>query len=82
MTKQQGPDVNAEILPTVISANGSITLSGSHGNLRRGAQYNFTGRKYVNSGFIWPEGHERLANITSFTISIREKSLSLPSLPS
>ena len=44
MTKLAAVDVNAEILPTVISANGSITYLNPSGNLGGdGAQYNFTG---------------------------------------
>jgi hypothetical protein len=57
--KAAGVDVNAEIQLTVIHANGSTTYLNPYGNLRGdGAQYNFTGtEKYLNSGFIWPEGH-------------------------
>ena len=70
-------DVNAEILPTVVSANGSITYLDPCGNLGGdGAQYNFTGtEKYVNSGFIWPEGHvpKGFANITSFTVQFEKQ---------
>jgi hypothetical protein len=70
-------DVNAEILPTVISANGSITNLYPYGNLAGdGAQYNFTGtEKYVNSGFIWPEGHVQkgFPNITSFTVQFEKQ---------
>ena len=65
-------NVSAEILPTVISANGSITNLEPYGNLGGdGARYNFTGKeKYVNSGFIWTEGHvpKGFENITSFTV--------------
>ena len=44
--KAAAVDVNAEILPTVISANGSITNLDPYGNLGGdGAQYNFTGQK-------------------------------------
>ena len=71
-------DVSAEILPTVISANGSITYLDPYGNLGGdGAQYNFTGtEKYLNSGFIWPEG---LCKHNFIYCSIREtRSLPLP----
>jgi len=75
--KAAAVDVNAEILPTVISANGSITYLDPYGNLGGdGAQYNFTGtEKYVNSGFIWPEGHvpKGFANITSFTVQFEKQ---------
>ncbi len=70
-------DIKAAILPTVISANGSKTNLDPYGNLGGdGAQYNFTGKeKYVNSGFIWPEGHvpKGFANITSFTVKFKEQ---------
>ncbi len=75
--KATAVDVNAEILPTVISANGSITNLDPYGNLGGdGARYNFTGtEKYVNSGFIWPEGHvpKGFANITSFTVQFEKQ---------
>ena len=75
--KTAAVDVNAEILPTVISANGSITNLDPYGNLGGdGARYNFTGtEKYVNSGFIWPEGHvpKGFANITSFTVQFEKQ---------
>jgi hypothetical protein len=70
-------DINAEILPTVIYANGSISNLDPYGNLGGdGALYNFTGtEKYVNSGFIWPEGHvpKGFANITSFTVQFEKQ---------
>ena len=70
-------DVNTEILPTVISANGSMTNLNPYGNIvGDGARYNFTGtEKYVNSGFIWPEGHvpKGFANITSFTVQFEKQ---------
>ena len=75
--KAAAVDVNAEILPTVISANGSITNLDPYGNLGGdGAKYNFTGtEKYVNSGFIWPGGHvpKGFANITSFTVQFEKQ---------
>lgn len=75
--KASAVGVNAEILPTVISANGSITYLDPYGNLGGdGAQYNFTGtEKYVNSGFIWPEGHipKGFAKITSFTVQFEKQ---------
>ncbi len=74
--KAAAVDVKAEIFPTVISANGSITNLDPYGNLGGdGAQYNFTGtEKYVNSGFIWPEGYvpKGFANITSFTVKFEK----------
>ena len=70
-------DLNTEILPTVISANDSITNLNPYGNIGGdGARYNFTGtEKYVNSGFIWPEGHvpKGFANITSFTVQFENQ---------
>jgi hypothetical protein len=75
--KAAAVDVNAEILPTVISANGSITNLDPYGNLGGdGARYNFTGTEnYVNSGFIWPEGDvpKGFANITSFTVHFEKQ---------
>ncbi|MEP6576357.1 MAG: hypothetical protein ABJB85_08015 [Nitrososphaerota archaeon] len=75
--KAAAVNVNPEILPTVISANGTITNLDPYGNLGGdGAQYNFTGtEKYVNSGFIWPEGHvpKGFANITSFTVKFEKQ---------
>ena len=75
--KDAAVEVNAEILPTVISANGSITNLDPYGNLGGdGAKYNFTGtEKYVNSGFIWPEGQvpKGFANITSFTVQFEKQ---------
>ena len=69
--------VNAEILPTVISANGSITNLDTYGNIAGdGAQYNFTGtEKYVNSGFIWSEGNvpKGFPNVTSFTVQFEKQ---------
>ncbi|MDQ5869025.1 MAG: hypothetical protein M3530_04765 [Thermoproteota archaeon] len=70
-------DVKSEILPTVISANGSIANLDPYANLGGdGAQYNFTGtEKYVNSGLIWPEGHvpKGFADITSFTVKFEKQ---------
>ena len=75
--KAAAVDVTAEILPSVISANGSIIRLDPYGNLGGdGAIYNFTGtEKYVNSGFIWPEGHvpKGFANITSFTVQFKKQ---------
>jgi plastocyanin len=75
--KAAAVDVNAEILPTVISANGSITNLDPYGNLGGdGARYNFTGTEnYVNSGFIWPEGDvpKGFANIISFTVQFEKQ---------
>ena len=75
--KAAAVDLNTEILPTVISANGSITNLNPYGNIGGdGARYNFTGtEKYVNSGFIWPEGHvpKGFANITSFTVQFENQ---------
>ncbi len=69
--------LKAVILPTVIFENGSITYLDPNGSLwGDGAQYNFTGKeKYVNSGFIWPEGHipKGFANITAFTVKFEEQ---------
>ena len=77
MTKLPVVDVNTETLPTVISANGSMTNLNPYGNIvGDGARYNFTGtEKYVNSGFIWPEGHvpKGFANITSFTVQFEKQ---------
>ncbi len=69
-------DIKAELLPTVVFANNSVDYLNPYGNLRGdGAQYNFTGtEKYVNSGFIWPEGHvPKGTNITSFTVKFKEQ---------
>lgn len=70
-------DVKAVVLPTVISENGTVTYLDPNGDLwGDGAQYNFTGKeKYVNSGFIWPEGHipKGFANVTAFTIKLEEQ---------
>ena len=75
--KAAAVDLNTEILPTVISANGSITNLNPYGNIGGdGARYNFTGtEKYVNSGFIWPEGHvpKGFTNITSFTVQFENQ---------
>ena len=75
--KAVATNVSAEILPTVIYAIGSITNLDPYGNLGGdGARYNFTGtEKYVNSGFIWPEGYvpKGFANITSFTVQFEKQ---------
>jgi len=70
-------DIKYAVLPSVVFANNSVNYLNPYGNPGGdGAQYNFTGtEKYVNSGFIWPEGHvpKGVANITSFTVKFKEQ---------
>lgn len=70
-------DIKAAILPIVVFANNSVNYLNPYRNLGGdGAQYNFTGaEKYVNSGFIWPEGQvpKGFANLTSFTVKFKEQ---------
>ena len=65
------------VLPTVIFENGTRTYLNPYGDIwETGAQYNFTGKeKYVNSGFIWPEGNvpKGFANTTAFTVKFEDQ---------
>jgi plastocyanin len=68
--------IEPAILPTVISANNSMKYLDPQSNQHNdGPQYNFTGsEKFVNSGFIWPEGKIPTGsqNITAFTVRFNE----------
>ncbi len=60
-----------------ITANGSVSYLNPLASFDHdGAQYNMTGtEKYLNSGFIWPEGNvpKGFSNISTFTIRIQDQ---------
>lgn len=57
------------VMPTAISADGTATY------MPPNATYSMDGReKYVNSGFMWPEGMSppRFAEICTFTVKFED----------